>query len=217
VVKNGFAFVFPIKAELMRERDYYLELSSSLAQNIQQTSTLEARVEELSKLLELSSSISYKSVAANILANSPGDDKQFFIDRGSEDGIRNGLAVVIEEASIIGVVTQTQPERSLITLLQHENSSIPAKISSDISTSGLIEGSGGFLLNMNYVPQTEKLFIADVVVTSGLGSDIPQGLIIGTISEIITEATSPFQQARITPLFDGTMYSAVLVLDPLGL
>lgn len=215
-LKNIYAYIFTSRSVLLEERDYYRDLSASLAKKIQETSALEAQVRELSTLLEYSSASTNTTFIANIISSTFNQQsRSLYLDLGSEDGMRSGLAVIIENGHLIGIIDEVDVYRSRVKLIQDQSSKIPSSVISTNKTSGLIEGSGGFILKMNYIPQSETINVDDVVVSSGLDGNIPKGLIIGVVSEIIHDVVSPFQQAYIEPFYDISEYSTVVVLDQL--
>jgi rod shape-determining protein MreC len=67
----------------------------------------------------------------------------------------------------------------------------------DIETEakGVVRGEYGLGTVLDMVSQTDILNVGDTVVTSGLGGDLPKGLLVGNIQEIRTTPDKLFQQA----------------------
>ena len=55
---------------------------------------------------------------------------------------------------------------------------------------------------LSYLPENTRLLSGDEVLTSGMGGVYPAGLKVGTISEILTDASGMSRYAIITPSAD---------------
>ena len=206
---------FTTKDDLRREVERYKQLSAELTVNQSYIDQLEHDVEELQVLIDYQNTLSYTMLHARILARSIEGENTILIDQGSEEGVRPGLAVVIENGHMIGYTKNIRAHTSIVVLLDDPSSKIPVAILGETKTIGLVEGQGGFLLHMGFIPHSEEIEKNDVVVTSGLDGSFPSGLVIGVVNEVIQEETASFQEALIEPLFDVRFYRNVLVLDPL--
>ena len=134
------------------------------------------------------------------------------IDRGSDDGIAIGNAVIAEDGIVIGKVSELGQGSATVRLLSDRNSTVAAAIQNSERTLGIVEGSGGSLLNFGYIPQNVEIAVNDLVVTSGLEDTVPHGLVIGMINSITSNETDPFQNAVIEPLVDYRYYTFVSVV-----
>lgn len=184
--------------------------------DISRISQLEKDVAELESLLSYSKTQTIQTYPASILARSITKEHSLIIDKGSDDGLRKGLAVVVEDGHLIGVLSNVNRYTSEVTLVSNTSSKIPVSVLNDNKTEGLVEGRGGFLLEMGFIPKDVLISAQDLVVTSGLSGAIPPGLIIGVVSEVIRVDTDLFVQAFVRPLIDVSDYSRVLILDPLA-
>jgi len=190
------------------EEQYY-----SLATDIAKTGVLEKQVQELKDALAYTSNVEQQAITARILASSLGE-QEIVIDQGESDGILGGGAVIVEGGHLIGVVKTVEARTSRIELLSSETSSITASKSTSTETIGIMEGTGGFLLNLNFVPQTVSLKEGELLITSKEEKGIPQGLVLGRIETITKNETALFQEASIAPIVNAADYSFVLVLPP---
>jgi len=62
-----------------------------------------------------------------------------------------------------------------------------------------VGGVYGLGIVMDMVAQVDALNEGDMVITSGLGGNIPKGLLIGKIQEINISSDKLFQQAIVMP------------------
>ena len=55
---------------------------------------------------------------------------------------------------------------------------------------------------LDLIPQDQEINIGDLVITSGLENNIPRGLLIGEVVEVISQVGQIFKQAKIIPPFN---------------
>ncbi|MDO8241020.1 MAG: rod shape-determining protein MreC [Candidatus Moranbacteria bacterium] len=120
------------------------------------------------------------------------------IGKGSSDGIRAGMSVIVSEGILIGKIEEVYPDSSRVVLLTDSSSVINAN---DLETGarGLIKGTYGLGMVLDMVAQVDSLNEGDTIITSGLGGEVPKGLLIGKIQEIRMSADKLFQQAIVIP------------------
>jgi rod shape-determining protein MreC len=81
---------------------------------------------------------------------------------------------------------------------------------------GILKGQFGLSLIMDLIPLDKKISPGDPVITSGLESDIPAGLLIGYVENIETSPNQLFQKATVQPLadFEGLRIVTILIPEP---
>jgi rod shape-determining protein MreC len=121
------------------------------------------------------------------------------IDRGTNDGISVGDAVVISKGILIGKIAQTESESSMVRLLNDNQSKIAATLLNHDKSVGVIEGGYGISVRMNFIPQQEDVRVGDLVISSGLERGLPRGLLIGNVVAVEKEPYQPFQTAVLSP------------------
>jgi rod shape-determining protein MreC len=145
-----------------------------------------------------------------MLARATGKDifrDSILIDKGSKDGVFEGLPVITRGKALSGRIGQVYDNFSEVILISNKESSFDAKIfeeSADESRQvyGIAKGKGGFGLYFDLIPKDQNVFERDIVVTSALGGIYPPGLLIGEIKEVKKSDIDPFQAAEIKPAFD---------------
>jgi len=157
---------------------------------------------------------SFQYIAASIISRSVSPiDSIFIIDRGSDDGIKEGAAVIVSDGHLVGKVVTISNKTSVVQSILGRGSKSAVSLLNSSRTLGISEGTGNALLTLRFVPQNETLTINDLVVTSGLEAMIPPGLIIGVITGIKRDPTAPFQEATVEPLVDPRRYNSVSVIN----
>ena len=194
------------------------KLNEKVAELIIDKADYQEVVEEnirLKELLSFSSDNDYKLVLAGIIAqeNFNRDNGNLIINKGSLDGLSSGLAIVNEKGILVGKIVEVKDSISRICLSISPDCEFASSVQNSTRTQGLVSGSLGLVVKMSYIPQIERISEGDIVITSGLGGNIPRGLVIGTIVEVIKEDNEVWQEAIIEPPLDFdnlTIVSAVI-------
>lgn len=161
----------------------------------------------------------YTSVLANVISQNlifdiKEGDQDIVIDRGSRDGIKEDVGVVDENGVVIGKVSEVRDHLSKVCLTTNRNCKFAATIQNQDRTMGITEGDLGLTIKMNYIPQSEKINIGDIVITSGLGGNISRGLVIGKVGLVNNLSNEIWQDVNIEPLFNPSTLTIVNVLLP---
>ena len=183
-----------------------------------QLQLLEEENDKLREQLNFVNSNNYRMVSANIVSRQNLFDvsengRDIIIDKGSKNGISEGLGVINETGVIIGKVIEVKENSARACLTTDDGCQLAATIINSTKTIGLSEGELGLTIKMNFIPQIEKIAPEDIVITSGLGDNIPRGLVIGRVSQVNNQSNEIWQDVTIEPLaslHDLTVVSVVL-------
>lgn len=157
---------------------------------------LERENEELREMLSFQEGFQGRLIVARVVGK-PSEElaRSWIIDKGTQDGVREGQAVVGSGNNLIGKVLRANRARSTLILAQDSQFRAAAMTLSSNKTSGLVSGSFGTGTTMDLIPKTERIELGDTVITSGAEELIPKGLVVGTIREITTQSNDLFQSA----------------------
>lgn len=194
---------FPSHAVRLAQENERLreEINRLLAENArlllerQQTGILQEQLEFLTKN-------SFQGVPVRVIAKSSDALAQIVIvNRGTNDGIFSGAPVIVGDGVLVGKVIATTALSAHIRLLIDNQSQFSAVIQNDSQSEGLLTGSHGLALQLQFIPQLDSVVTGQSVITSGKESFIPKGLIIGSIDTLSKPAGELFQQATVrTPI-----------------
>lgn len=134
------------------------------------------------------------------------------VNRGERDGIVVGNPVIVGRGFIVGEVARVDPTTSVVRLLSDNHSKIGATVANRDKSLGIVEGGFGITVRLNFIPQNEIVRPGDVVITSGLESNVPRGLSIGTIEFVEKNPQEPFQRAILKPLADLHALTVVSII-----
>jgi rod shape-determining protein MreC len=142
-----------------------------------------------------------KVLGARVISRSISDQTAVvMIDRGSNDGIEIGQAVIAENGLYVGKVISLTERTANIMLLTDVRSRVAASTPKEGNASGVIEGRGSGVAHFTLIPQSLPLKRDDVVVTAGTEEKVPANLVIGLVNDVDSKATDPFKNAVIEPL-----------------
>ena len=225
-IKNGFSY---IAHSLESGRDFIWEMRAYKADNAKleaenielKRKTRDAAVyreenERLEALLNLQNSMSDNTtVAARVIAHS---NKSWFesieINKGQFQGIEKGN-IVITPDGVVGRVTETGQDYSIVTTILDSSSAVGIKVSRT-DGSGIVEGDSELAKDvqckLSFVDKNTPIIVGDVVETSGTGGIYPAGLVVGTVMSISADSTGSLNYAVINPAVEIDKLSEVLVI-----
>lgn len=212
-----YSKTFAEKDQLSSERDHYRLLAETYFVEQAELIRLQKEHSELQLMLEYQQTASYDSIPAKILARSPAGQNSLLIDKGEKHGVREGVAIVGSNGSLIGIVQSVNAHTSIVGLLSDPNIVIPASFLNKEGTQGVIHGIDGYLLKMEYIPQGIELLENTIAITSGFDGNLPHGIPIGIVESVEKNVAAPFQEAFIAPIVDPRYSHFVLIIDPLRL
>ncbi|OGH77096.1 MAG: rod shape-determining protein MreC [Candidatus Magasanikbacteria bacterium RIFCSPLOWO2_12_FULL_47_9b] len=153
------------------------------------------------------------TVGADVIGkNSDPVGNILILNRGSNDGIFAGAPAIVGGGLLVGKVVQADPHTSLLQLANDNRSRFAATILNRERSIGLVEGGYGISVEMNFIPQNETVNIGDQIITSGLETPMPRGLIIGRVESVEKEPYQPFQRAVLHPAADMDAIAQVSVI-----
>jgi rod shape-determining protein MreC len=155
----------------------------------------------------------YRSAA--VIGQRIGEDTSnllfsIFVDVGARDGVAAGMPVVTDRG-LVGRVTSVGPNVAQVLLIIDPASAVSGRIQTSRAT-GLVRGNidGGVI--MERIPQGENVSPGDIVLTSGLGGNFPDKLVIGQVTEVLRRDLDMFQTARIRTTVDFGKLETLLVI-----
>lgn len=207
-LKEGSAEDLLIKLEQTRE-----QLARSSIDEAQ-TSLLLEENSKLRQQLDFLSNNKYRAMSANIVARQSlfsNVDKiqDIILDRGSADGIVPGLAVIDEQGIIIGKIVESKENSARACLTVAPDCRLAVAILNKDKTIGLSDGNLGLTIKINFIPQLEEISLGDIVISSGLGDNIPRGVVVGRVTQVNKQSNEIWQDVSIESL--ASIYSLTVV------
>lgn len=160
----------------------------------------------------------YDSVGARVIRRDlEGQRASFLIDRGREDALEIGQAVVTDNGVMIGKITQIYDRVAEVTLLTDAKSRLASALQGEGRLTGVLEGKGNGAMVLTYVPSSAQLKTDQLLITAGTEEKVPANLPIGFVSIVRGKPTDPFIDASIESLVRFDEVTLVSVLRPTAL
>jgi rod shape-determining protein MreC len=193
------------------ERDRLMRRIDHLNNRLVAMYDLSAENTRLTNLFELKQQLPYKVIAARVIGRDPSNwSSTVIVNKGSSSGIRKGAASV-SFLGLIGRVSDVQPGSATITLINDPNVNVSARVLRS-RQEGLACGSLGGTLVLKLLPKDCDVVAGDPVVTSGVTSVYPKGVLIGTVSAIARDFSGLSMYAVIEPAVDLAALEEVLII-----
>lgn len=188
---------------LQRENDELREQVEELKGNEVRTDELERQVRELTALSDLTFAPDLPGVTAEIVVLSASNFEQTVqIDKGSDDGITVGSAVV-GPAGLIGRVDEVSGARATVLLLTDPSFQVGVRVGAQGEVA-VARGAGARrALRVSLVAPSAAIRKGDSVVTSGLnGSPFPAGVPVGVLGSVTREVGDLDLNVSLDPVAD---------------
>ncbi|MBM3249238.1 MAG: rod shape-determining protein MreC [Candidatus Omnitrophica bacterium] len=194
-----------VQSELLRKETDFLK-----ARLIEREEAVKENA-RLKELLSLKQKSPYKMVASRVIARSPDSwSSHIIIDKGRSSGVRRGMAVV-NYLGLVGRVIETTQFTSKVLLVTDPDLGVSG-LDQRSRQEGLVSGTLGANLIMRYLPQDADVKPGDAIVTSGLSSVYPKGILIGKVIETGREYSGLSLYALVKPAVSLAFIEEVLVI-----
>ena len=216
-VGNFFASIGEL-SNLRSENNRLRAQLADLEEEVSEAEAVEDEIESLTELLELDEPwTSMETVNAGVFGNVASNYRWArLLDKGREDGIREGMAVVNADG-LVGKIIGVADTTSTVLLLIDPKAAAGARVEERRDT-GKIQGNGESEgLSLELIGSNSEIEEGDFVVTSGYdGGVFPPGIPIGTVAEVDGDVRRPDQTIIVEPFVDFTALDYVRVLLETG-
>ncbi len=155
--------------------------------------------DKLRKELKLLPKDKFKFIGGDvILRDSLGGNQWIEINRGKNDGVTVGKAVVVDKSVLVGVVDKVDATTSRIRLITNPESIINV-VTARTGAQAIILGLHGLSISAEDIKMDDDVVNGDVFVTSDIGNSFPRGLTVGVVQDITSSTDQLFRNAKILP------------------
>lgn len=120
--------------------------------------------------------------------------------------------VVMGEQGMVGVVSQTTPLMSRVTLVTDESLSIPVQLLRTGMRAVTLGMGARQQLQLRFMPQSADIKVGDVLVTSGLDGLYPAGIPVAKVQSVARSGQGGFSTIICTPLAAPDQHRFVWIL-----
>ena len=189
-----------------------------------QQTVLEARLQkflalrnenfELKGLLSASSSNTTRTMAAHILAVDTTSSRQVVvISKGSRDGVVRGQAV-LDAKGVMGQIIDVGVMTSTVLLISDSKCAVPV-LNHRTGERAILVGTNNIgHLSLINLPKTSSVAEGDLLVTSGLGGQYPEGYPVGFVDSIQNLSGDDFIKVMVSPIAWLNRSRLVLLIWP---
>lgn len=201
---------------LLNVRKYNVELLSQNRKLMNELASFrEVALENkrLRKLVSFSQSIAGRKITAKVIAQDLLPEfRTLRLNKGESDGVVRGMAVVTHEGIVGRIIRVDKNYSDVLTLL--DSSSNVAGLVQRNRTRGVVEGYTENLLRMKHVRRTDDIRNGDVIISSGIGTLFPKGLVIGKVVSVHKQKHGITQTIEIYPSVDFPRLEEVIIIKP---
>jgi len=154
---------------------------------------------------------------AEVVSNSVNSERNYIqINRGSKQGIRDNMAVLNSDLSLVGIVVNTSDNFSQVMSLLHVKNNVSA-IMKRSGNAGTIswDGKSPLYLIMTGIPKSDSIARGDTVLTGTYSLSFPPLRVIGRVASIIKDNSSSFYTLQIKTAANFQNLQHVFVVENL--
>lgn len=134
------------------------------------------------------------------------------IDKGADEGVKVGQAVIFQD-NFIGKVLEVSQKMANVQLTQDPDSKVAAFSQGlEGSAKGVLLGQFGTESILDKILHEESVKVGDLVYSEGTEGYLPRGLILGKVIEVKSEENEVFKQAKVGSVFDVRDLELVFVI-----
>ncbi len=181
--------------------EYYMQLKKTNQQLVQDNERLRNLMKENFEVPDtvtkiITDSIPYDTLgthrkwiyqAAKVVSNSVSGQNNFIVlGRGSAQQLQKDEGVIDPNNGVVGIITDVSENYAVVMSLLHKDSKINALLKKDALGGGTViwDGKEPNYLTMINVRRSVKVAKGDTVITSGITTTFPRGLLVGTVETV---------------------------------
>jgi rod shape-determining protein MreC len=199
-------------ADVTAERDRLAAENAFLREQLQDMQALQEQLKIQQERPDLT------FLQADVIARDPQSEEKFLIvNRGSDDGVKVGQAVVSPNF-LVGQVVEVEPGRAKVLLAIDSGFQIGAKLQTS-QAEGIVYGrwQAGGRLEIRHLPVDIQVDPQqELVVTSNKTARVPEGLIVGKVMQVERDELQNEAEAEVLPVVDFDDLSSVAIIINYG-
>ncbi len=179
---------------------------------------LKVENDDMAALLQLQGGFDHETVAVRVIGREMLETRRVVtIDKGTDDRIELGDAVVVQGGALVGKVTDVGTTFAKVTLISDSTSTVVGKLLDSGATGDIVGQAGGVLVMRNIdsaveIGIDEEVFTAGLELGGGIRSPYPAGLIVGSVVDVERDANDVVQTAFLAPAASLDSFELALVI-----
>lgn len=156
----------------------------------------------------------YKFISAKVINNSTNKRNNYMmLNKGTKHGIKADMGVICSNG-IVGIVTSASVNFCSVMSVLHENAKISAKIKKNNQLVNVVWNNIDYKIGtIEDIPTQIYIHYGDTIITSGHSFIFPEGILIGTVKNYLTEKGESMNRALIDFSTDFNNLHYVYIID----
>ena len=168
----------------------------------------------LARIQDTNSEASY--VSAFVIGRDPLDEfGGFTLDQGSTDGVAVNDAIISDRGYLLGVVVEVDATSCKVMTILHPSFNA-AGVVSRTRENGILNGNTTYaadgLCTLTNLERSTETRAGDQIITTGLGGVFPPDLLVGTVQDVVPEASGKSSIAVVRPGADPRTAKHVFII-----
>lgn len=210
-ISNARDFVSSI-SDIKKENERLITENLKLSSENAELTDLKRQNETLKKQLNLLPREQFELEATYVIGQDPeGFSSWMEISKGKSHGLKEGMLVIVSNGVLVGKIGEVSINSSQVILITNPQSVINAMVAGS-ETKGVVRGEYGLGIILDMILQTDTVNAGDKVITSGIGNNIPRGLLLGTVRDVQPSPDRLFQQATVKSPVELSKLEVVFVI-----
>jgi len=152
-----------------------------------------------------------KTIVARVIGRDAGRNQTVTIDKGRAHGVKPDSAIITADG-IVGRVIQASNFFSIVQLITDAQSAAGVMLETT-RRQGIVKGTGGRELDLDYIDDDSDLKAGDKFLSSGMDKVYPKGLPVGTIATVSDRRVGGLiKSVQVRPAVDLGRLENVLVV-----
>lgn len=213
---NGWFKVVSSYDEIEKEMNALRNENTELKDYKAECERLEEENSELREMISLKETTEgYNLVAANIIAGDVTDWFNYFtVDCGTADGIYKNCPVITPDG-LVGIVSEVGSNSSKVMTVVDEQNVLMCRIARSnelVRVKGVSSENMKYELYLDRISADSSLYVGDKLVTASSGEVYPDGIAVGTVTEILIDDETGERTAKIDISVDINGLSTVYIM-----
>jgi rod shape-determining protein MreC len=208
---------FHLKEENARVHRMNDSLLNLLKENFSAPDSSSRLITDTTKYDTLPGHRRYLYYPARVVDNSVNSDRNYIqINRGSNQGIKDNMAVIGSDGSAVGVIVNVSPNFSQVMSLLHVQNKVNASLKKS-GEFGTIEwdAKDPRFITLRNLPKSIEIKKGDTVVTSVYSYNFPPGYMVGTIADVVADNSTTFYVLKVKTAANFYNLQQVFVIENL--
>ena len=144
-------------------------------------------------------------VSGFVIGRDPLDEfGGFTLDKGTADGVAVNNAVISDRGYLLGMVVEADPTSCKVMTILHPS----------FNAAGVVSRTreNGILCTLTNLERSTETRAGDQVITTGLGGVFPPDLLVGTVQDVVPEASGKSSIAVVRPGADPRTAKHVFII-----